>query len=294
MTMTEQARRFLDAGAPKRRREILTPEGVQLHVGLASIGDRSAAYLIDLCIWLGAILGAYLVLLLMTRGGGLLQSALGALVFLAGNAYFLYFELAWQGATPGKRLIGLRVVDRRGGPLTAPAVIARNLVRDFEIYYPLLFALVSHGWTRWIAISWLTGAVLLPFFNRDRMRGGDFIAGTMVILLPRRKLAADLAGPEFHFTFTDRQLMAYGELELQVLEELLRRATRPDAGVTLHEVGEKIRRKIGWTTPISPEQEVLFLTDFYTAERSFLERGKLFGKQKLDQHDNGNGNGPAG
>lgn len=294
MSMTDRARSYLDGATPKRQREIVTPEGVPLHVVLASIGERSAAYLIDMCIWLGVILGAYLIVVLAGVAGGLVQSALGAAIFLAGNAYFLYFELAWQGATPGKRLTGLRVIDRRGGPLTPPAVIARNLIRDFEVYYPMLFAIAGSGWVQLMAIAWLTGAILLPFLNRDRMRAGDFIGGTWVVLLPRRKLGEDITGPDFHFTFTDRQLSAYGELELQVLEELLRRTDRRDAGVMLHEVGEKIRRKIGWTTPVTTAQELLFLKDFYTAERAYLERGKLFGKQKLDQHDNGKGNSATG
>ena len=41
------------------------------------------------------------------------------IAFIVRNFYSIYFELAWQGATPGKWINGLRVIDRRGGPLRA-------------------------------------------------------------------------------------------------------------------------------------------------------------------------------
>ena len=42
--------------------------------------------------------------------------------------------------------------------------------------------------------------------------------------------------------------------------------------------------KIGWTVPVPPDQIVLFLRDFYTAERAFLEREQLYGKGRADKY----------
>ena len=115
------------------------------------------------------------------------------------NLYFVYFELAWRGATPGKRLVGLRVIDRAGGPLLPSAVVARNLTREVEMFIPL-GVLLTWGKTAGGAVDWENLAIAvwllffaaLPFINRDRMRGGDLIAGTMVISLPKRVLSSDL------------------------------------------------------------------------------------------------------
>ena len=63
--------------------------------------------------------------------------------FLARYGYFLAFELGPRGATPGKRLIGIRVASRDGGRLTAEAVIARNLLRDIELFLPLAFIQIA-------------------------------------------------------------------------------------------------------------------------------------------------------
>jgi uncharacterized RDD family membrane protein YckC len=101
------------------------------------------------------------------------------------NLYFIHFELSWYGATPGKRIVGIRVIDRRGGPLLPSAVIARNLTREVEIFIPLgvlisaSAAAKSGAWEYLVLGAWLACFAGLIFFNRDRMRAGDLIAGTV-------------------------------------------------------------------------------------------------------------------
>jgi uncharacterized RDD family membrane protein YckC len=214
------------------------------------------------------------------------------IAFLVRVFYFIHFELAWQGVTPGKRLIGLRVIDRRGGPLLPGAVIARNLTREVETFLPLgllnsLSAAAGAGalWERLSIVAWLLLLSALPFFNRDRLRAGDLIAGTMVIALPRRILSSDLVETNFHYSFADKQLGAYGAFELQILEELLRHPEAADAARLRREVCDKICRKIAFSTAVPDRNVDLFLTDFYTAERAFLEREQLFGRPRADKDD---------
>jgi hypothetical protein len=115
------------------------------------------------------------------------------------------------------------------------------------------------------------------------MRGGDLIAGTLVISLPKRVLSNDLVERKARFSFTDQQLRAYGAFELQVLEELLRRPVTPQSMPLLNEVCDKICRKIGATMPV-PADVMPFLREFYTAERAYLEREQLFGKARADKY----------
>jgi len=271
------------------RREILTPEGVLLPVRLADHADRAVAFIIDVCLWSLLLLLIYVSATLLTAHG-VGERALVPLLFFAAfivrNAYFLHFELSWQGATPGKRITGLRVIDRRGGPLLPTAVIARNLTREFEIFLPIGVAFSIPGaaeknWASALSLIWILCIGALPFLNRDRMRGGDIIAGTMVVVLQRRGLAADLADGEARYAFTDAQLLAYGSFELQVLEELLRGANTQQNAEVYRSVGERIRRKIGWTSDIPLERELLFLRDFYAAQRRFLESQQLLGRLPL-------------
>jgi len=278
----------------RQKRQIVTPEGVPVTVEVADYGERLAAFMIDFVIWTLLTLAIYIpVLSLIGRVGGSLIAISIALFlgFLIRNLYFIYFELAWQGATPGKRIMGLRVIERNGGPLLASAVIARNLTREVEMFLPLGILLAggrsANGMIDWstlfIAI-WLLFFAALPVTNRDRMRGGDLIAGTMVISMPRRALLSDLVEGAMQFTFTPQQLQAYGAFELQVLEELLRRPHQADSMQVLDEVCDKIRRKIGWTAPVPRRDVVAFLHDFYAAERAHLEREQLYGKARPDKY----------
>jgi uncharacterized RDD family membrane protein YckC len=273
----------------RRRREIVTPEGVAIPVEIADYGERVGAFLIDLVIWLLTLIVVFLSILFSIGRAGSPAIAFAIALFvsiLILNFYFIYFEIAWRGATPGKRLVGLRVIDRHGGQLLPTAIIARNLTREVEMFIPLgiLMTAGSGSWENLALALWLLFFTALPLINRDRMRGGDLIAGTIVIALPKRAMSSDLAAGAVQFTFTEQQLKAYGAFELQVLEELLRRPDSPDSARVLNEVRDAICRKIGWSAPVPINQTAHFLRDFYTAERAFLERAQLYGKARADKY----------
>jgi uncharacterized RDD family membrane protein YckC len=280
---------FLE-GVRRSRREIVTPEGVALPVDLAEHGERAAAFALDLFMWLCATVGLYLVILALLRQGvsaGIGVTLVLFIAFLVRNLYFIYFELMWRGATPGKRICGLRVIDRRGGPLTPAAVVARNLTREVEIFMPLGVVLslgAGAVWTDLFLAAWLVLLTALPLFNRDRMRGGDFIAGTIVIAVPKRMLLGDLVKTTAQHRFTPQQLGAYGAFELQVLEELLRRPASAETDRLLADVCAKICRKIEWTETVPRSGIRGFLTEFYTAERAHLEHEQLFGRARADKN----------
>jgi uncharacterized RDD family membrane protein YckC len=216
-----------------------------------------------------------------------------AAMFLLRNAWFLYFELGPRGATPGKRIVGIRVAARPNasggaGRLSADMVIARNLLRDIELFLPLVFLMSASdsgdtGLAGIAATAWFLIFALFPFFNRDRLRAGDLIAGTWVVEAPKRKLEATMAqvaaaqGPTY--SFGDEELAVYGEYELQTLERVLRER-RPEA---MEAVSEAICRKIGWTPP-APGGEQAFLEAYYTQLRARLEAGMRFGRRKADKH----------
>ncbi len=306
-------------GEAVRRREIITPEGIPIQFTLASVGERATALIIDILIIVGVILGLTLVLGLASPGADHWLSSLALLLgFLLRHFYFVYFEMRGHGATPGKRAAGIRVIDARGGSLEASAVLARNLVRELELWMPLTY-LLAHDqvwpdaptWS-WVAAStWIVLIALLPLFNKDNLRVGDLIGGTLVVVQPRTQLRPDLADarrPRMpaspappgapttaavsvpampaapSYRFTDAQLGIYGVYELQVLEGLLRgeAAADPDAIAT---VAEKIRIKIGYQETVPPGQAPRFLRDFYGALRGHLEQRLLFGKRRADKHD---------
>lgn len=291
-----------------RIHSVTTPEGLSLPFVVAPAGDRIAAFLFDLflivlgtvAVWLLALLGAFLELGEIGVSFALLAG------FLLWNFYFVWFEVQRGGVTPGKRRTGLRVISRGGGPLTAEAVFARNLMRNLEFYLPVLALLLPRqmlpeapGWGRLLAVVWLLVFALMPLFNRDRLRCGDLVAGTLVVKAPAAVLLSDLADraparrpaprqaaaepapPAEEFPFTREQLDIYGIHELQVLEDLLRRHDQGTLDLrVLEEVCEKIKTKIGWPRERWNVPVRSFLDAFYRAQRGLLEKRMLFGQRR--------------
>jgi uncharacterized RDD family membrane protein YckC len=296
------------AGAPPAAgqvRELVTPEGVDLRLRVGSAGERAAAFLLDavfivLALIVFGIAVGYAGVGIAALGAQDIQEGIGNAVvilwllgfFFLRNFYFVMFELGARAATPGKRIMGLRVAARDGGRLTSEAVFARNAMREIEVFLPLTFLLASAGagadpiagWVVLLGLLWTGGFALFPLFNRDRLRVGDFVAGTWVVKSPREKLTIDLLdardAAQGAFAFTADQAGAYGIKELHVLEDVLR---RQDAK-TMTAVAERIRAKIGWRGA-ADETDAAFLAAYYGALRGRLETRLLFGHRRRDKFD---------
>jgi len=154
---------------------IETPERVPLHFALASIGNRFIACAIDHAIQIVALVSLILlfsIIVSFANLGDRISSApkwvialLIILMFLLMSGYFAFFEWLWQGQTPGKRWMKLRVIREDGRPISFFEATVRNLLRDFDIM-PLPFYSI--------------GLISVFITNRDQ-RVGDLVAGTVVV-----------------------------------------------------------------------------------------------------------------
>lgn len=287
------------AAADRRVRSLITPEGVELRIELADMGQRLGALLLDLLIILGVTLGLVVVCLVLGAAIGERMGAIIAVIWLLGlfvirNAWFLLFEMSARAATPGKRILGLRVAARDGGRLRFEAIFARNAMRELELFLPMMVIVAgpfvaagggSDSLMYLLVLIWCGTFVLLPVFNRDRLRAGDMVAGTWVVRAPRQKLLRDMAdagaGTRSDFLFTPAQLDAYGVKELQVLEQVLRTRER----TTIRAVADRIAGKIGYERGGAADIE--FLQAYYFALRERLESRLLMGRRRKDKFDLG-------
>jgi uncharacterized RDD family membrane protein YckC len=163
---------------------IETPERVPLEFALASIGNRFLAVAIDHFIqFLSMILIAWLLISFSNTNVGQADTGVAQwfdelpkwtmaililTVFLIFASYFIFFEWLWDGQTPGKRLMKLRVIRDDGRPITLWEAIARNLLRVFDAAPGFAVPIYSVG----LIVIFLSG--------RDQ-RVGDIFAGTVVI-----------------------------------------------------------------------------------------------------------------
>jgi uncharacterized RDD family membrane protein YckC len=150
---------------------IETPEQIPLQFAVAGIGSRFLALAIDTLIQIGLALAVLLVVYISRTAGAFIGlsdqwevAVLIVSVFLLLYGYFACFEILWNGQTPGKRIIGLRVVKTSGRPLTPAETIGRNLMRIVD-QLPFFYAV----------------GIIAALTNSENKRLGDFVAGSIVV-----------------------------------------------------------------------------------------------------------------
>lgn len=160
---------------------ILSAENVSFSVEAAGLGSRLAALFLDTALQLAVAFlatwaseGFFSQVISWNSLDPFTQSVLQGLAILGWFCllfvYFFVFEWLWDGQTPGKRVLGLRVTLANGLPLSFWPALVRNLVRlvDFLPFYYGLGGLVAMS-------------------NGLSQRAGDFAAGTMVVREGRRE-----------------------------------------------------------------------------------------------------------
>jgi uncharacterized RDD family membrane protein YckC len=157
-----------------RRTELELPEEIDLQVELANVGSRTLAILVDLSIGGLVLLTVYALTMLLAHNvaddwvtrlsSNALKTVLMLLIFGFQWGYFNMFEWVWNGQTPGKRLLHLRVIKVDGSPVSGIDVLLRNLSRPIDTLGPM--GLIG---------------LLMIFVTRKAQRLGDLMARTLVI-----------------------------------------------------------------------------------------------------------------
>lgn len=213
---------------------IETPEQIPLEFPLAGIGSRFLAMAVDTLIQSAIAVALLTGGVVIFAGMGLSSSPAGVwfaafavlVAFLLQSGYFVFFEALWNGQTPGKRHMHLRVITDSGRPITVYEAVARNLMRIVDSL-PGLYA---------IGIT----SVLLSAQNK---RLGDYVAGTVVV--HERPLEP---GTEVNWNSarrsdtTDYDVTRISPEEFQLIEAFLLRRTQLAAEVRSRMAREIIAR----------------------------------------------------
>jgi uncharacterized RDD family membrane protein YckC len=142
-------------------RRVATPEGVEITLRVAGPVPRALAFMLDLLIR-GAVMIAVMIAVAAFDKFGSAIMLLAA--FLLEWLYPVFFEVATNGATPGKRAMGLIVLNDDGTPIRWPASLTRNLLRAID-FLPFMYFI---GFCSMV-------------MNRDFKRLGDLAANTLVV-----------------------------------------------------------------------------------------------------------------
>ncbi len=164
------------------RHIVATPESISFSYDIAGIGSRFMAAFVDFLNYFVIVIGVSILYDQIDRrvSDPALSSALEAVyigfTFVLYWAYYIVFELVWGGQSPGKRLVGLRVIRIDGAPAAPGQIVIRNIMRLVDLFPGF----------------YMTGLVTM-FLNSQSRRLGDFAAGTLVVREGRKVSLSQLS-----------------------------------------------------------------------------------------------------
>lgn len=201
---------------------VLTPEHARLTFRTAGTGSRAGAHALDLAVLAGSFLVIAAILSeILFRGqqwlnwnfSGMATAGIIIGVMVVQLGYFVVCE-CYMGRTLGGRVVGLRVIQENGQPVTLLSSIIRNLLRVID-FLPSFY---------------VTG-FLVSFFHPKGKRLGDLLAGTVVIydqsvIKPKKKKALFKMGPGWsggNLVLEDYQIRRITREEWLMLDTMVER-----------------------------------------------------------------------
>ena len=232
------------------RLRLRTPEGVDLELVLAGMGSRMLAGMFDMATQGLLALGYFLLVSAIGLDEGLSLAGWSIAVFLILFGYDVAFEVLARGRTPGKRIVGLRVMRSGGEPIGLVTSAIRNVLRIVDI----------------LPVAYGVGVVVI-FVTRRNQRLGDLVAGSVVV---RERLGGrddERSGlPVDHYLQRHRDLAArvdvsaIGPEEVATVRRFLdrRESLASDAADRIaHELASKLTPRIGGLPPYTPAEAAL-------------------------------------
>lgn len=164
-----------------RTLSVKTPESIAFSYELAGLGSRFLAVMIDLVIQVAILMAIFWGVMLLaaqktpitravtTPASSKFAESLAiaffvAIIFLVFFGYFILFEAFWNGRTPGKKVMGLRVVRDGGYPIDFTSAAIRNLIRVGEA-----------------TLGFYAASAAASIASPENKRLGDMAAGTIVV-----------------------------------------------------------------------------------------------------------------
>jgi uncharacterized RDD family membrane protein YckC len=192
--------------------------------------------------------------------GGMVIAVFVLVEFVISTCYFIFWEMVTGGRSPGKLIVGLRVVRQTGLPIDLRSSVIRNLMRAVDI----------------LPAEYLVGLIAI-LLSPSGERLGDHVAGTVVLRLDRPEVAAEIphsAGTQ-RLVLTRAQLAKIGPREMQLIRGVLRRLPQLEESrraELIAEAAETMRVRL--QLPDFPNSDrAAFLNDLLSAaERSIALR----------------------
>ncbi|MEM0940678.1 MAG: RDD family protein [Bacteroidota bacterium] len=232
--------------------KFVTNQNIEIDLELGSLGDRIAAFFIDLVIIIVIILVTSLFISNLSFDGWMMM-----LIYIPLMFYTFAFEYFGNGQTLGKRAMNIKVVKLDGSTPTIGGYLLRWLFRIVDLWlYPVVFA----------------PAVITIIATKHGQRIGDVVAGTTVIKI--RDIGAvrafkSMAEEDHKITFTAVKSLTDEQVELIKKALKMRKEGYNQEGVSV--LAQKIKEKLKVDSDL-PDVKFLYtiIADYeYLANETF-------------------------
>jgi uncharacterized RDD family membrane protein YckC len=234
---------------------VRTPESIAFSYELAGLGSRFLAVTVDMLIQSVILIAIFWGITLVashapphirtSRDYGAPESVaiafIVALVFIVYFGYFIAFETLWNGQTPGKKLLGIRVVRDGGFPIDFAASAIRNLIRVGEV-----------------ALGAYALSAVASIMSSENKRLGDLAAGTIVVRDARTATLAAIRAASAQ-TPTVRSALITAEEHALIDRFVARRNTlAPDARRRIAmDLAKRVRSRVSYDLQNLSDEDLL-------------------------------------
>jgi uncharacterized RDD family membrane protein YckC len=234
---------------------VRTPESIAFSYELAGLGSRFLAVTVDMLIQslilAGIIWGIFLIAshappaVPGARDYSAPESVgiaiIVAIIFLVYFGYFVAFEALWNGQTPGKKLLGIRVVRDGGFPVDFAAAAIRNLIRVGEM-----------------ALGFYAISAVASIASPENKRLGDMAAGTIVVRDARTATLAAIRAASAAQPAARTALLTDDEHALIDRFVTRRNTLAPDARRSIAmDLANRVRSRVSYDLQGLPDEELL-------------------------------------
>jgi uncharacterized RDD family membrane protein YckC len=250
--------------------QVVTPENIAFDYRVAGPFRRLPAFLLDLAIRIGAFLLLVFVIGLIAGAGGGGVAMAGILIgwFVTEWFYGGFFESYWNGQTPGKWVMGLRVLTVEGQPINGLQAVMRNVFRTADMYPLLSLQILGDLPPAYLFPTCFVGLVVMAC-NRRFQRVGDLVCGTLVVIEEKRwltgvvKVEDPRAAQLSEFLPADFRVTRSMAQTLSSYVERRRFFTPPRRREIARHLGEPLLRRFG--LPADTSYDLLLCALYYRA-----------------------------
>ncbi len=232
--------------------KFVTNQNIEIDLELGSLGDRVVAFVIDFIIMIVVVLIISRIIAEVN-----LEEWIIAMIYIPLMFFSLAFEYFYNGQSPGKRAMNIKVVKLDGSTPTLGGYLLRWLFRLVDLWlYPIMFA----------------PAVISIIATRNGQRIGDLAASTTVIKIRNVGAAQafkSIAKDDHQVLFPAVKTLNDEQIELIKKALKMRKEGYNAEGVTL--LAQKLKEKLKIESDL-PDVKFLYtiIADYeYLANQTF-------------------------